>query len=278
MKALWQDPEYRLRLKKKLERSRLGWLLAFLIKQAWSSIFGGIMVLALVGTAFIDLPLLPRYDWLFIIAILTQLMLVLTKLEQPKEVLTIVVFHLTGLGMELFKTSAAVGSWNYPGDAHIRLLTVPLFSGFMYAAVGSYIARSWRVLHLRFTNYPNRLATVFLALGIYINFFSHHYVYDFRWVLYAAVLVLYFRTMVSYRILNKTHRMPLILGFGLIASVIWLAENIGTVTKVWLYPSQVHRWHVVSVHKIGSWFLLMIISFILVELMRYKFATKESPI
>lgn len=278
MKLPWQDLAFRLKLKKKLENSKLGWLLAFIIKQAWSSIFGGIMVSALILTSVITLPGLPRYDWLFIIAILTQAMLVITKLEQPREVLTIVVFHLTGLGMELFKTSAAIGSWHYPGNAHIRLLTVPLFSGFMYAAVGSYIARSWRVLHLRFTHYPNRLATMFLALGIYINFFSHHYIYDFRWFLYAAVLLLYLKTMVSFRILKKTHRMPLIFGFGLIASVIWLAENIGTFTKVWLYPSQVSHWHIVSLHKIGSWFLLMIISFILVELMRYKFTTTNSSI
>ncbi len=180
--------------------------------------------------------------------------------------------------MELFKTSAAIGSWNYPHEAHIRLLSVPLFSGFMYAAVGSYLARSWRVMHLRFTNYPNRWATAGLALAIYINFFTHHYIWDFRWLLYAAVLVLYFKTKVSYRILEKTRQMPLLVGFGLIATVIWLAENIGTLTNAWLYPSQVAQWHLVSIHKIGSWFLLMIISFILVELMRYRFATKDSPL
>lgn len=278
MSVIWQDPSYRRKLRKKLEKTKFGWFGAFVIKQAWSSIFGCIMVLAIVFTAVVRLPLLPRYDWLFIIAILTQVVLVVTRLEQLKEVLTIIVFHLTGLGMELFKTSAAIGSWNYPGDAHIRLLTVPLFSGFMYAAVGSYIARSWRVLHLRFTNYPNRWATVCLASGIYINFFSHHYIWDFRWILYTAVLLLYFKTTVSYRVLKNTHTMPLILGFALISLMIWLAENIGTLTKVWLYPNQVLHWHPVSVHKIGSWFLLMIISFILVELMRHKFATEKSPV
>lgn len=278
MKFVWQDPEYRRKLRKRLENTHFGWFTAFVIKQAWSSIFGCVLVFALIFTTFVTLPWLPRYDWLFIIAVLTQLVLVITRLEQPKEVLTIIVFHLTGLGMELFKTSAAVGSWSYPGEAHVRLLTVPLFSGFMYAAVGSYIARSWRVLHLRFTNYPNRWLTVLLALGIYVNFFSHHYIWDFRWVLYAATFILYFRTVVSYRILKNTHRMPLLAGFGLIATMIWLAENIGTITRVWLYPSQVTEWHMVSLHKIGSWFLLMIISFILVDLMRYKFATKKSPI
>ena len=30
--------------------------------------------------------------------------------------------------------------------------TVPLFSGFMYAAVGSYIAQAWRILKLELEN------------------------------------------------------------------------------------------------------------------------------
>lgn len=58
--------------------------------------------------------------------------------------------------------------------------------------------------------------------------------------------------------------MPLILGFGLIALFIWFAENIGTFTSVWLYPHQNKGWDLVRVGKYGSWFLLMIVSFILV--------------
>lgn len=278
MKLIWQDIEFQLRLRSRLASSRLGWLGTFVIKQAWSCIFGGVMVGAVILTSFIHLPWLAQYDWLFLIAIVSQILLVYSGLEQPKEVLTIIVFHLTGLGMELFKTSAAVGSWSYPGDAHIRLLTVPLFSGFMYAAVGSYIARSWRVLHLKFENYPNRVYTALLALAIYVNFFSHHFVWDYRALLFLAVLILYFKTTVSYRILDTTRRMPLIVGFGLVSLFIWFAENIGTYTKTWLYPNQIAHWHIVSINKIGSWFLLMIISFILVELMRHRFTSGSSTV
>lgn len=276
MKFIWQDNRRLYAIKQKLERNRLGWLLAFGLKQAWSSIFGITLVGALLLTLVVDLPWLPRYDWLFIIAVLSQFVLVVTRLERPREVLTIVVFHLTGLGMELFKTSQTIGSWSYPGDAHIRLLTVPLFSGFMYAAVGSYIARSWRVLHLRFTPYPARRATLLLAVLIYINFFSHHFIPDFRLGLFVLVLVLYSKTWVYYRVLDTPRRMPLIVGFGLIAFMIWLAENIATYAKVWLYPNQLLGWHMVSVQKLGSWFLLMIISFILVELMHWWFEDRRT--
>jgi uncharacterized membrane protein YoaT (DUF817 family) len=192
-----------------------------------------------------------------------------TKLERPHEVITILLFHLVGLGMEIFKTSADIGAWSYPGEAIFRVENVPLFSGFMYAAVGSYIARAWRVLHLKFSHYPRRLWTLLLAVAIYANFFTHHYIYDLRLLLFIAVVLLFGRVFVSYTVYEKTRRMPLIVVFALIALVIWVAENISTYTNVWLYPNQVGQWQMVGIEKFGSWFLLMIISFIMVDLLYY---------
>lgn len=243
----------------------------FLVKQSWAALFGGLMLLALIFTSYVDLPWLARYDWLFVWAVLVQIGMLVFRLEHPREVIAIVLFHLVGLGMELFKTSSNIGSWTYPEDSAIRLLTVPLFSGFMYAAVGSYLTRAWRVLHLRFTRYPNRWATVLLALLVYGNFFTHHYTYDIRYALFIMVIVLYGRTKVYFRLHVREFSMPLIVGFGLIALVIWLAENVGTLTRVWLYPSQVTSWQMVGTDKWGSWFLLMIISFIMVDILRAAF-------
>ena len=244
-----------------------GALLAFGIRQAWAAIFGGLLLVAIVVTSYVDLPWLSQYDWLFVFAIAIQLMLLATKLEKPHEVLTILLFHMVGLGMELFKTSNAIGSWSYPGEAFFKLGNVPLFSGFMYAAVGSYIARSWRVMQLRFTNYPSRTLTIILALAIYVNFFTHHYVYDIRYVLFAALLLLYRKTWVYYVVNRRVRRMPILVGFGLIALFIWVAENIGTFTGVWLYPDQIHSWQLVGFGKIGAWLLLMVISFIMVDIL-----------
>lgn len=58
----------------------------------------------------------------------------------------------------------------------------------------------------------------------------------------------------------------LLLGLVLVALFIWLTENIGTFTKTWLYPSQRLGWSMVSIDKLGSWFLLLIISYTLVSL------------
>ena len=61
--------------------------------------------------------------------------------------------------------------------------------------------------------------------------------------------------------------MPLLLGLVLVSLFIWLSENIGTYTRTWLYPSQQqHGWSMVSHGKLGSWFLLLIISYTLVSL------------
>lgn len=253
-----------------------GPLWVFAVKQAWAALFGGLLLGAIILTHYVQLPWLARYDWLFLWAVVVQIGMLAFRLEQPREVIAIVLFHLVGLGMELFKTSSAIGSWSYPEASTIRLLTVPLFSGFMYAAVGSYLTRAWRVLYLRFTNYPNRWLTAILALLIYINFFTHHYVYDIRYLLFAGVALLYFRTRVYFRLDKREYSMPLIVGFALIAFVIWLAENIGTLMHVWLYPSQATTWQLVGTGKWGSWFLLMIISFIMIDIFRAAFRKIET--
>jgi uncharacterized membrane protein YoaT (DUF817 family) len=58
--------------------------------------------------------------------------------------------------------------------------------------------------------------------------------------------------------------MPLLAGFFLVALFIWFAENISSFSAIWLYPHQLKAWTPVSLGKLGSWFLLMIISFVLV--------------
>ena len=58
--------------------------------------------------------------------------------------------------------------------------------------------------------------------------------------------------------------MPLLVGFLLVALFIWFAENISTFSHAWIYPSQRHGWSPVSPTKLGAWYLLMYISFILV--------------
>src|SRR3546814_361997 len=132
----------------------------------------------------------------------------------------------------------AAGSWQYPEASLLHIGAVPLFSGFMYAAVGSYIARVWRIFDFRYSGYPPIWTSYALAAAIYVNFFAHHWLYDVRWFLFAATALLFWRCQVWFRPLHLHRRMPLLVGWGLVALFIWLAENIGTFARAWTYPSQ----------------------------------------
>ena len=245
------------------------WAYEFLLfgfKQVWTSLFGALMLPLLLATHLFYPAGAPlhRYDFLTLSAIAIQIAMLALRLESPREALVICAFHLIGTIMELFKTHA--GSWVYPEASLLHIGPVPLFSGFMYAAVGSYIARIWRIFDFGFSRYPPVWATVLLASAIYVNFFAHHWLPDVRIALFAAAMLLFGRTWIWFTPWREPRRMPLLLGFFLVALFIWLAENIGTFANAWTYPSQRHGWEMVSLMKLGAWYLLMIISFVLVSL------------
>jgi uncharacterized membrane protein YoaT (DUF817 family) len=150
--------------------------------------------------------------------------------ETWDELKAISIFHVLGLALEVFKTSSSVQSWSYPDVGYTKVLGVPLLSGFMYAAVGSYIIQAWRL---------------------------------------AAALGLYARTEVVFKPLHTDRRMPLVLTFVLIGFFIWLAENISTFFGIWRYPNQVGAWSAVHVQKWSSWSLLVIMSFTLVANLKH---------
>lgn len=262
--------EIRIRLENHVPTSRVnGFLWEFFLfgfKQAWACLFGGVLLALVLLTKLYWPPhaWLARYDFLFLAAVTIQILLLILRMETVREAKIILLFHVIGTFMELFKTS--VGSWVYPENNFLRVGHVPLFSGFMYASVGSFLARVTRILDMRYTRFPGKKITVFLAILIYANFFTHHFIPDIRIPLFVFVAIAFGPTWVYYRPFRKFRRMPLLLGFALVALFIWAAENIGTFANIWVYPHQQHGWQHVHFAKLGSWFLLMIISFILISL------------
>jgi uncharacterized membrane protein YoaT (DUF817 family) len=236
----------------------------FGVKQAWACLFGALMLVLLIATHlfFPREALLARYDFLVIAAVMIQAAMLAFRLETWEEAKVILIFHTVGTIMEIFKTS--VGSWIYPEPSMLRIAGVPLFTGFMYAAVGSYIARCWRLFDFRFTRHPPHWTLAALSLAIYANFFTHHYTWDIRPLLFLASAALFGPCTIHFKVWRVHRCMPLLLGLVLVALFIWLAENIGTFTAAWVYPSQKLGWHMVGLAKLGSWFLLMIISYTLV--------------
>ncbi len=245
-------------------RARLVEFLVFGAKQAWACVFGALLLVAIVAARlwYPDDAAIARNDMLVIAAVAIQVFMLVARLESGRELWVIVLFHVVGTIMELFKTD--VGSWSYEDGGILHIGAVPLFSGFMYAAVGSYMVRVYRLFDLRFARYPRVWVTAVVAALIYANFFTHHFIVDLRWPLVAAIVVIYARTMMHVQVFRSTVRMPILVAFLLVALFIWFAENIATAAGAWIHPHQETGWELVPLTKLVAWFLLMMISVVLV--------------
>lgn len=243
--------------------------LYFGIKEARACLFAGLFFLAVFTVPRAGLWGVPRYDVLLLFALVVQAWMVWAKLETWDELKAICLFHALGFLLEAFKTSSGIQSWSYPDFAYTKLFGVPLFSGFMYAAVGSYIIQAWRLFDLRIRHHPPYWMAGLLALAIYVNFFTHHFIGDYRWYLAACVLGLYARATVVFRPLDRDRSMPLLLAFVLIGFFIWLAENAATFFGIWRYPNQLGAWTLVHVAKWSSWSLLVIMTFTIVANLKH---------
>jgi uncharacterized membrane protein YoaT (DUF817 family) len=251
--------------------------LYFGIKQARACLFAGLFFLAVFLVPRSGVLGLPKYDAILLIALAIQVWMVWARLETWDEVKAISLFHAVGFALEAFKTSAGIKSWSYPDFAYTKVWGVPLFSGFMYAAVGSYIIQAWRLFDLRIKHHPPYWMATVVALLIYSNFFTHHFIGDFRWYIAAVALGLYARSLVLYRPLDRDRRMPLLLSFLLIGFFLWLAENITTFFGVWRYPNQVGAWASVHIGKWSSWSLLVIMTFTIVASLKHIKASVHVP-
>jgi len=254
--------------------TRSGWrrflaeLLAFAWHQALACAFP-VFIFAMLGATHWTSLGLYRYDLLLIACILFQAVVYLRGIETVDELRVICLFHVLGLALELWKVH--IGSWSYSGDAWSKIAGVPLFGGFMYASVASYICQSWRRLRLRFYGWPSTPVCLAISLGIYGNFFTNYFIPDQRLLLFAVVILAFWRAEVIYVPNGPERRMPILLSFVLVGLFIWFAEHIATFLGAWRYPNQHHGWKPVYWQKLTSWWLLVIVSIVIVaELKRLK--------
>ncbi|WP_338847153.1 DUF817 domain-containing protein [Massilia sp. W12] len=249
----------------------------FGVKEARCCLFAGLFFLAVFLVPRAGIAGLPRYDVLLLIALAIQVWMLWAKLETMDELRAICLFHLIGFALEVFKTSSGIKSWSYPDFAYSKVLGVPLFSGFMYAAVGSYMTQAWRLFKLRIEHHPPYWMATLCALLIYANFFTHHYIGDYRWYLAAFALGLYARSTVIFYPMEKARNMPLLLSFVLIGFFIWLAENLSTFFGIWRYPNQLGAWSVVHISKWSAWAMLVIMTFTIIVHLKHIKETVRVP-
>ena len=256
---------------RQLGRLRRGMLefLYFGIKEARACLFVVAFFAAVLLMPRGGIAGIPRYDLLLVAALAIQFWMVWAGLETWDELKAVCLFHVIGFALEAFKVSGSIQSWSYPDFAYTKVFGVPLFAGFMYAAIGSYMVQAWRLLDLRIRHHPPYWMAITIAILIYVNFFTHHYIGDYRWYLAACALGLYSRTTVIFRPLDRDRKMPLVLSFVLTGFFIWLAENIGTFWGVWRYPNQMGAWSIVHLSKWSAWSLLVIMTFTIVASLKH---------
>jgi uncharacterized membrane protein YoaT (DUF817 family) len=251
-------------------------LLHFGYHQAMSCIFPVAIFGTLALTTVIDIPLFCRYDAILLILLGVQYFMYRSGLETLDEIKVICIFHIIGLCLELYKVW--MGSWAYPEPGFTKMFGVPLYSGFMYASVASFMCQVWRRLRMDMTDWPGLIPSALLGGAIYLNFFTHHFIPDFRWWLTALVFIVFRKTRIIYRVRTTTYRMHLSVAFILVGFFIWLAENIATFFGAWKYPDQEQTWQLVSFSKISSWFLLVIISVIIVAQLKHVKANRTNGV
>jgi uncharacterized membrane protein YoaT (DUF817 family) len=248
-------------------------LLHFGYHQAMSCLFPVAIFGTLALSGMVDWPFIHRYDAILLVLLAVQFLMYRSGLETLDEIKVICVFHLIGLALEIYKVK--MGSWSYPEPGFTKVFGVPLYSGFMYASVASFMCQIWRRLRMDMTGWPGLPAAGLLGGAIYLNFFTHHFIPDFRWWLSGLVLIVFWRTWILYRVRGVTYRMPLTLAFAIVGFFIWLAENIATFFDAWKYPDQHQSWQLVGFSKISSWFLLVIISVIIVAQLKHVKAGRQ---
>lgn len=109
----------------------------FGLKEARACLFAGLFFIAMFAVPRGGWLGVPRYDLLLVFALAVQAAMLYFRLETWDEMKAITLFHVVGFALEVFKTSGSIQSWAYPDFAYSKLWGVPLFTGFMYAAVSA---------------------------------------------------------------------------------------------------------------------------------------------
>lgn len=206
--------------------------------------------------AIVFLSLLSGLQHWFISIIIISLWVTFVKinvLQTPQ--IGDFIFILCGIGLECFKLSHS--NWSYTAALF------PSYVPFLYAAVASYAREARSSWRLECWHRPN--AWKWLALAMYINFFTLHYIPDIRWGLFLAVILVCFKT-------PKT--LLFLLGS---ATLLWIAENLGTYIGAWKYPNQHKVWELVEFSKWFSWLFFFATCFA-IQLVESLYIWKKKPL
>lgn len=118
--------------------------LVFGLKQARACIFVGLFFAAIFLMPRSGFWGIPRYDFLFFYAVGIQAWMVTSKLETIEELKAACLFHAVGFGLEVFKTSHAVGSWSYPDFGYTKIFGGTAVLRIHVCRRRCYVTQAWR--------------------------------------------------------------------------------------------------------------------------------------
>lgn len=243
-------------------------MLRSILRLGWDGLYCAAFPLFLLGTLaltdVVRLEWIARYDLVLVLCVLFQVGMLALKIETPREFATIFAFHAMGVSLEIFKVNH--GGWAYPEEAWCKLAGVPMYSGFMYASVGSFLLAAFKRFEMRLVPSPPVPALAALVVLIYANFFTNTWLPDAKLPLLAVATWLLWRTWIHTRGLSA----PVLLLFPAMGGMLWLAECWGTAFGSWQYPRQAEGWTIVPPDKLLSWTTLTLVSFLLVVLVRER--------
>ena len=246
--------------------------------QAACCLFPLAVFATLAITRGLTFPNIPRYDLIFVILLVFQVLMVKLKFETLEELKIICLFHILGLILEIFKVNIS-HSWTYPEPAYLKIWNVPFYSGFMYASVGSYVVQSWKKLQLNVEYWPPLGLSFGLSTVLYLNFFTNYFFHDLRYFIILAIVLIFWRTQFTFCINGrKRYKMKALFSFAFIGFFIYIAENIASFFNAYRYPNQAETWHLVGFGKMSSWFLLVIVSIVLVVNLKLKQSSRENKL
>ena len=190
-------------------------LLHFTYEQTLSCLFPVVIFLTLALSKIVSIPGLYRYDFILIACLLMQWIMYKTGLETKDELKVITVFHLIGLLLEIYKVH--FGSWSYPEEAYSKI-----FEFRFTAALCTQVSQVTYAKRGEGCIYKCIITESYFYRAIRSNdllqFFTHHFLYDFRWFLTLLLFIVFFRTFVEFSLRGVTYKIPLVLSFSLSVS------------------------------------------------------------
>lgn len=228
---------------------------------------GGYVLLLIGGLLAAHLVPLPvaQYDAVLVYCVIVTVVAGSLGWLTRRELIAMLAGYVTVMALAI--VAVTQGERSYPLDGWAEIGGVPLLAGFGGAAVVAYVCRLWRLLAIEVEHFQSVTASA-VAVLIYANFISRHWLLDIRALLAPLLLVVLRRCWVTFTLTGRRRRIPAALGYLATVLPLWALERLCAVLvgDGWL-------WSTIPVGSGGSWALLVAAAFLAVTFLKSREGT-----